>query len=196
MYDVFPAGLAAGAGTGGADGAAAGAGVDTGAEGAAAVGAGSAFTPTLGGVTLGVATGAKEAAAGAGTDTLAVTGGGAASAIATGLAVACVTVDEFTTTGITADAADVAAVIDAVVAAVFVANAADSVAPLVAGATTAAGNSVTDDAVMADTVAAPDSPAAVRAPTAPARDALRGRRSALSAAMRSAAGFVLAKPAV
>jgi len=60
------------------------------------------------------------------------------------------------------------------------------------------GPSTTATAGVAGTVASPDSPAAVRAPTAPApaRDALRGRRSALSAAMRSAAGFVLAKPAV
>jgi hypothetical protein len=60
------------------------------------------------------------------------------------------------------------------------------------------GASTTATAGMAGTVASPDSPAAVLAPAAPApaRDALRGRRSALSAAMRSAAGFVFAKPAV
>jgi hypothetical protein len=66
------------------------------------------------------------------------------------------------------------------------------------GTDATAGASTTATAGVADTVDSPDSPATVRAPTAPApaRDALRGRRSALSAAMRSAAGFVFAKPAV
>jgi hypothetical protein len=192
LYVVLPAGLAAGTAGGAAGGVAAGgaaaggadgAGVETGA-GAAGTGAG-ALAGATGGATIGCATGADTGAL--------TTGGGAVSTVAT------------VATGVVAAGLETVAAADAT-ASVDGAGAGAGAPPAdvatVPGAfavgAPAAGASTTATAGVAGTVASPDSPAAVRAPTAPApaRDALRGRRSALSATMRSAAGFVLAKPAV
>ncbi len=191
LYDVFAAGFAAGAAAGG------GAGVDTGADGAGALDTGVAITGALGGVTSGATTG--SAVTGALTvDT------NAASIVATCADTFCETTGTFTTVAVPGS------VVDAVC--VFGANTSERLldstvgggatelvtAPGVVEAGTPTGSFTTDATGMDGTIGSPDSPAPVRAPAAPApvRDALRGRRSALSAAMRSAAGFVFAKPAV
>ncbi len=199
MYDVFATDFTAGVAAGAA--ASAGAGVDTGAgvvSGGAGVDTGAACTGALG-VAAGDTTAGGTTAGDAETGAVAV-GGSAAWIVVTCSDADDDTSDVFTTVVVTAG---VDAVMDD--------GAAIAVDPpaaprLTAGVATApgvatgdaAGSSTTDDADSAETVDAPDSPTAVRAPAAPvpARDALRGRRSALSAAMRSAAGLVLAKPAV
>ena len=171
---------------GGAAGGAAGAGVET----------GTGADCTVGGA-LGTAAGAAATGGVAATVTGAfTTGGGAVSTVATGA----------DTSGVAAAALETVALVagDPVTvtfdgAGVVATPAGVATALGVLGANAAAGASTTATAGIAGTVAAsPDPPAAVRAPAAPApaRDALRGRRSALSAAMRSAAGFVFAKPAV
>ena len=155
--------------------------MDTGTGGAADIGGACTGACIAGafGVTAGVAaTGVTVAVADAAT-----AGGGAASRVAT-----CAGEDGVAATGFDAgeltdgDSADPTLV------------GAGSIKPAV-GAATGLGASTTG---IAGTNDSPNSPAAVRSPTpsAPARDAPRGRRSALSAAMRSAAGFVFAKPAV
>jgi hypothetical protein len=183
LYVVLPTGGAAGAAAAGADGADGEVGVACAGGGALGAAAGAA---TIGGVTA--------------TDTGALTtGGGAVPIVATGA-----------DTGVAP--AGVETVAPAAVApAAVVPTTATFGGPLdvatPAGVATAlelfdsdaaAGASTTATAAVAGTIDPPDSPVAVRPPTAPAptRDALRGRRSALSAAMRSAAGFVFAKPAV
>lgn len=177
LYVVLAAVLAAGAAAGGAGD---GAGVVVACTGGGALGA-AAGAATTGGVTA--------------TDTGALTtGGGAVSTVATGA-----------DTGVApAGVETVAPAAGGPITAAF--DGAGAVATPAGGATAldvlgsdaAAGASTTATAGVAETIDPPDSPAAVRPPTAPApaRDALRGRRSALSAAMRSAAGFVFAKPAV
>ena len=180
MYVVLPAGLAAGTAAGGAAGAGDGVGAGVacagGALGAATGGA------TTGGATTGGATtgGVTDAVVGAFT-----TGGGAVSDVATGT----------DTGGIAAADVDTVELVAGEPATLTfdwggaVASPAGAATVLgLLGADAAAGASATAPAGVADVVS-PDSPAA-------ARDALRGRRSALSAAMRSAAGFVFAKPAV
>lgn len=199
LYDVLAAGFAVGAAVGAAAGA--DAGVDTGADGAGALDTGAAITGALGGVTSGATTG--SAVTGALTGALTVDSD-AASIVAT-----CA--DAFgETTGTFTPVAVLGGVVDAVsvVAADTLARSLDSTVAVVATelvtalgvveAGTPTGTSTTDATGMDDTMDSPDSPAPVRAPAAPApaRDALRGRRSALSAAMRSAAAFVFAKPVV
>ena len=186
LYVVLPAGLAAGT-AGGAAGAAAaggaaGAGVETGAE-TAGTGAG-ALAVATGGATTGGVTGADTGALTTGDDAVSTVATVATGVVAAGL--------ETIAAGDTATAT-----VDGAGAGAPPADGATVPGTFAVGAP-AAGASTTATAGVAGTVASPDSPAAVRAPTAPApaRDALRGRRSALSAAMRSAAGFVLAKPAV
>jgi hypothetical protein len=164
--------VAAGAAAGDGDGAGVAADI-----GGACIGAciGGAFVvptgvATAGGVTVALADAATAA-------------GGAVSTVATGA-------DE---DGVAAAGFDAGELTDGESVASTVGGA-GSIKPAV-GAATSLGASTTG---IAGTNDSPNSPAAVRSPTpsAPARVALRGRRSALSAAMRSAAGFVFAKPAV
>ena len=213
LYDVFAAdfttGVAAGAavkGAGvdtGAGAVSAGAGVEAGADridaldvaacatavGATAVGATAVGATTVGATAVG-ATAVGGTAVGSTTVGDTVAGGTTVSDAETGVVpvagsagwtvATCAegdgdTSDDFTTVVVTAGVAT---------------------APGVA-AGDAAGSSTADDADNAETVRAADSPTAVRTLVAPvlARDALRGRRTAFSAAIRSAAGLVLAKPA-
>ena len=203
LYDVFAADFTAGVaadatvkGAGvdtGAGAVSAGAGVEAGADridaldvaacatavGATAVGATAVGATAVGGTAVGSTT-VGDTVAGGTTVSDAETGvvpvaGSAGWTVATCAEADGDTSDDFTTVVVTAGVAT---------------------APGVA-AGDAAGSSTADDADSADTVNAPDSPTAVRAPAAPVpdRDALRGRRTAFSAAIRSAAGLVLAKPA-
>ena len=208
LYDVFAAdfttGVAAGAavkGAGvdtGAGAVSAGAGVEAGADridaldvaacatavgatavGATTVGATAVGATAVGGTAVGSTT-VGDTVAGGTTVSDAETGvvpvaGSAGWTVATCAEADGDTSDDFTTVVVTAGVAT---------------------APGVA-AGDAAGSSTADDADNAETVRAADSPTAVRTPVAPvfARDALRGRRTAFSAAIRSAAGLVLAKPA-
>ena len=188
LYDVFATdfttGAAAGAAVGGVDAGAGagavsvGAGVETGADCigaldvaacATAVNGTAAGSTTVGGTAVGGATAGDAEAK------VVPVGGSAAWVVVTCAEADGDTSDVFTTVVVTAGVAT---------------------APGFATGD-AAGSSTADDADSADTVNAPDSPTAVRAPAAPVpdRDALRGRRTAFSAAIRSAAGLVFAKPA-
>ena len=173
LYVVLPASLAAG---GGAAGGATGAGVDAGA-GAVCTGGG-ALAVTTGAATTGGVTTTDAAAL--------TTGGGAVSTVATGDDADSVAAAGLATVALVAGDPDTATFDDAgaVARPAGVATALELL-----GTDAAADASTTATAGVADIVVSPDSPAA-------ARDALRGRRSALSAAMRSAAGFVFANPAV
>ena len=203
LYDVFATDFAAGAATGAAAGAGAavdtgvgavsvGAAVETGADGIGALGVAACVTTADGTTAGGTIAGDAE------TGVVAV-GGSAAWIVVTCAETDGDTSDVFTTAGVTAgvDAAmdDGAAIAVNPPAAPRLTAGVNAASGVATG--DIAGSSTTDDAERAGTVIAPDSPTPVRAPAAPvpARDALRGRRTALSAAIRSAAGLVLAKPA-